>query len=77
MLTSQFLVRHISLPKDAHRYRDGFQHRYAGKRSHEFVSGECATLLAWLQNDAGRERNPVTEQKVCRQLEAWRGDANP
>ena len=76
---SPFLSHVESLGKDEHRYVEGFQHLATGKKkggkpqSHrmQYVMGETATLLVWLQNDSGRRAHPVTDSALERQRRAW------
>jgi len=72
IMGSRHLVRWHSLPKERHRYVSGRQHTLpAARKNHGYELGETATLLAWLQNAAGRKRWPVTDDVVRRQAEAW------
>ena len=76
---SRFLTHVESLGKDEHRYVEGFQHLATGSKKKgkqqehrmQFVMGETATLLVWLQNEAGTKRHPVTRDAVERQRRAW------
>ena len=67
---SRHLAHVLSLDKERHRYIEGFQHQASSART-RFIQGECATLCIWMQNAAGREKYPVSEEKLERQRQAW------
>lgn len=72
IMESRHLVRAHSLPKERHKYVSGRQHTLpAARKNSGYELGETATLLAWLQNEAGRAKWPVTVDVVRRQAEAW------
>ena len=58
------------LDKDAHRYLEGAQHLASHSRP-RYILGETATHLIWLQNAAGREHFPISDEKLARQRMAW------
>ena len=65
-------MRPCPLPVLLRRYASGAQHTLpAARPGRGYERGETATLLAWLQNEAGRARYPVTYEVVRRQVEAW------
>lgn len=67
LLDSEFLIRSRSLVKESHRYRNGFQHS-VGKKGHEFVWGECASLLMWLGTGGV---GSVSDEEMERVVAAW------
>mmetsp|Transcript_27273 Transcript_27273/g.87691 ORF Transcript_27273/g.87691 Transcript_27273/m.87691 type:complete len:366 (-) Transcript_27273:150-1247(-) len=67
---SPHLSHVLELPKEEHRYLDGFQH-LASSASPRYVLGETGSLLIFLQNAAGARAWPVCEAALQRQRREW------
>merc|ERR1712141_12979 len=67
---SRWKRRQLVVPALEHEYRHGFQHTIP--KSEVNVRSVNATVVVWLQNDAGYQRWGPTEDRVEQLLESFR-----
>merc|ERR1712156_1150243 len=67
---SRWKRRQLVVPALEHEYRHGFQHTIP--KSEVNVRSINATVVVWLQNDAGYQRWGPTEDRVEQLLESFR-----